>query len=113
MRDDCDDGCDGALSISDGSDLTLARSSNSIALLSTRYLAQDFEPHFGPTLPLGCCDHEHTTSFAVASLFLIDRRPLYPLTAFEALQDNTSMWEGWLSDTPAQGGWYARRFSFL
>eukprot|EP00038_Savillea_parva_P012884 m.207545 g.207545 ORF g.207545 m.207545 type:complete len:439 (-) comp23802_c0_seq1:279-1595(-) len=68
------------------------------------YLAQSFEPHYGPAR-LGCCDHEHTTAFAVASLALIGRRPRYHLTLFDELQRNKSAWEGWLSNVPTEGGW--------
>jgi hypothetical protein len=80
-------------------------SSHNAATLPLRYLSQSFEPHYGPTATLGCCDHEHTTAFAIASLFLINRRPAHALSAFEELQANKSMWETWLSNTPTQGAW--------
>eukprot|EP01048_Picozoa_sp_COSAG05_P020456 COSAG05_NODE_3480_length_2034_cov_64.714212_3_plen_117_part_00 len=62
------------------------------------YLAQRFEPHFGPPV-LHAHDHEHTTAFAVAALTLIDRPPAHPLTLMLELQANRSAWLPWLSNT--------------
>ena len=62
------------------------------------FLAQAFEPHYGPAV-LGLHDHEHTTAFAIAALRLIGRRPLHPLTSMLKVQANQSGWESWLSNS--------------
>lgn len=62
------------------------------------YLAQAFEPHYGPAV-LHAHDHEHTTAFALAALTLIGRSPAHPLTLMLELQANQSDWESWLANT--------------
>jgi hypothetical protein len=62
------------------------------------FLAQSFEPHFGPAV-LHAHDHEHTTAFALASLSLIGRSPKHPLTVILELQANRTSWLPWLANT--------------
>lgn len=61
------------------------------------FLAQSFEPHFGPAV-LHAHDHEHTTAFALAALTLIGRSPAHPLTLMLNLQANHSSWQPWLAN---------------
>ena len=61
------------------------------------FLAQSFEPHFGPAV-LHAHDHEHTTAFALAALTLIGRSPAHPLTLMLNLQANHSRWQPWLAN---------------